>query len=778
MSIIFKPSGSLDVSTDPSDLPESVDKSGLNFTSIDMVRCKNLRLDHKGVVPTRDGSSILNSIADFSWQFVKTSDGWTQENITITNNANSITLQTNSGDPIFRRTVSFSGGGYRYMIANIKRLGGAGWDGAAVYKTSSHGESASFIKTISEPDISNFATVVWDMHDLTLGGDDWKNNTITGIRFDFGLGDPPLFDNDDKFEINWIVVSPEKELPINFIIEQGGNRYSFAGDQIYKNESSIKSGLTSAQWSGIKYKSFNDTTQNIFATNGTDRKRIEGSNVFEWGLDASSIAAEVFSSTMGEGTGLTGDYNAKYTYVRKSGSTVLYENNPSGADSAAVTLSNNSLTVSCESPNDPQITHIRLYRTTANGLLYLKDIDAAYIQISDFAYSQDWETDEITGTGYKYVTHEAIEGLNYTHNWEHDTTVFLNETVATGMHTWEPTLFDSITDDVKLGDQVAIDHNRPPLGSYVAGPAYNGTCFMVKDNNLHYCKPKQPEYWPSNHFIEVSTPHFNGQLVILSNGQPYYTTKNEIYYIQGTGHGTFFPLPMRAKTGAQSIFGAVSVKGDGIYHTGPDGIYLFAGSDKKITERTLEPLFRGETVNGIPGVSEMTSSWLHVFNNKLYFGYTSSGNTYPTNIIVFNLDTSRTAYYTYNDGSDIQISTIATDETNSRLLIGDSNGFVRQIEDSSNTKDSDTDVSWEVQSKDYTLQTRRHFPRFTKWDVDASDATSVNGSVILDGVIHQNHTITGDRITKRRLIKTGNGRRCAMRITGAGPSQIYMSEME
>jgi hypothetical protein len=47
--ILFKPSGSLDIATDPSDLPDD-----------GMQRCKNLRLDEKGVLKLRDGSYKLN----------------------------------------------------------------------------------------------------------------------------------------------------------------------------------------------------------------------------------------------------------------------------------------------------------------------------------------------------------------------------------------------------------------------------------------------------------------------------------------------------------------------------------------------------------------------------------------------------------------------------------------------------------------------------------------------------------------------------------------------
>ena len=116
--------------------------------------------------------------------------------------------------------------------------------------------------------------------------------------------------------------------PIWRIIEQAGTRYSFASTIIYEDESSIETGLTSAMWSAILYNSFSSTTQNVFALNGTDRKRIEGSNVYEWGIAAPTVAPTI---AVGALTGLTGDYNARYTYLRKEGTTVVSESNPSPA---------------------------------------------------------------------------------------------------------------------------------------------------------------------------------------------------------------------------------------------------------------------------------------------------------------------------------------------------------------------------------------------------------------------------------------------------------------
>lgn len=352
-------------------------------------------------------------------------------------------------------------------------------------------------------------------------------------------------------------------------------------------------------------------------------------------------------------------------------------------------------------------------------------------------------------------------------------------TVTDGVYTQPQDNFDVSRADPDLGDLVEHDHNRPPAGSYVFGPAYDGTCFAISGNLLYYCKPKQPEYWPGLYYIEVSPPQFPGMLGLFHNGQTYFITTNEIYYIQGTGHGTFLPLPMKAKCGSQSKRGAVSVHGKGIFHIGPDGIYLFgSGQDVKVTEENLEPIFRGEAAHGLPAISTLSNAFLHVYGNRLYFGYTGAGDTYPANILVFNLDSERLAYYTYNDGAVVYTRSIATDHTNKRLLIGDSTGYVRVIESPSYTADSGAAISYEVQTKDYELQTRKHFPRWCKYDVTVNEGSTCTGALLLDGSVHQSHTITGTRDTRRRLTNVGNGNKVAIKISGTGPVTIYAAESE
>lgn len=566
--------------------------------------------------------------------------------------------------------------------------------------------------------------------------------------------------------------------PIYLILEQAGTRYSFASTIIYSNESSIATGLTAAQWSAISYNAYNDTVKQIYALNGTDLKRIDSSDdtVYTWGLAAPTDTPAASAQGAGVGT-LTGTYSAKFTHAGLVGSVVVRESNPSPVSNDVTLATASAVLVTFDRPNQNDITHVYVYRTLTNGSAWYQDggIPTPYLSAQNYVYIQSWESSDayLSGTGTTFTT--AYGNYQVTYTWE-STYASLTTSMIYGisMWLWEPVLYVSATTDASLGNEVATTHDTPPAGSYIAGPAFDGTCFIIKDNLLYYSLPKQPEYWPAAYYIEVSQIEYPGQLIVFHNGQPYFITKNEIYYIQGTGAGTFFPLPMKAKTGAQNSQAAVSVRGHGIFHIGTDGVYLFSGEDRKITENNLNPIFHGETVNGIPAISDISNAWLFFENGKLYFGYTSSGYTYPTNIIVYNLESGRVSYYDYS----VQISTITKDNFNNRLLIGDYSGFIQQIEQSTDADDNGTAISWEIQSKDFTLQTRAHFPRWVKYDVDASSASSVTGTYLLDDTAHQTHSLSADRDTTRRLVATGNGRRAALKLNGTGPVAIYSVEAE
>jgi hypothetical protein len=568
---------------------------------------------------------------------------------------------------------------------------------------------------------------------------------------------------------------------IGHISEQDGYRYSF-GTTIHRDEVSIGTGYTSKEWSSIVYNALGSTTKSTFALNGTERIRIAGAKIFEWGLSAPPA---IFAIAAGTGTGLTGAYNIKLTFARMDGTTVLAESNAGSAAASAVTLANQSLRVRLDVENyinsDIQETHIRIYRTLTNGLIYYLDKNVALADVlieSDYGYSVVWEEtyNHVAGTGHNIAANAlAAAGLYGTYSWEADYTTATDDTIFPGTTPADFVLVSLKSADTTLGSLPPTTSDRPPAGSVVLGPNYNGACFILKDNRIYFCAAKQPEAWPAAYYVEAGPLDAPLQAGCFWNGQLYTASKHEIYLVSGTGPQTYFPVGQNAVTGARGRYCMLPIKGMGIVHVGKDGLYLFnTGSDNKFTQGQFDKVFQGQTAGGMPGVGDLSTAWLIQHGNKMYFGYPSTSNIYPQHILCFDLTTNKAAYFDWG----IEIPAVCVDRENERLLGVDTSGFVWHIEDATKTTDAGTAIAWDIQSKDFTLSTRAHFPRWNKYDVDASSAVSATGELILDGTTHQRHTITGNRLTKRRLIATGNGERCAIRIHGSGPVSIYTAESE
>lgn len=131
-------------------------------------------------------------------------NGWTLDIDYIQVNVTGmLTLISAANDPFLRRTgLSFSGLTYKYIKVRIRRIAGSTWDGSVYYTTASHGESELYKNLMTEPVWDGtFKIISIDMSSLVAGGTDWVSNTITGIRFDFGL----LLGDD--FEIDYIQLS-------------------------------------------------------------------------------------------------------------------------------------------------------------------------------------------------------------------------------------------------------------------------------------------------------------------------------------------------------------------------------------------------------------------------------------------------------------------------------------------------------------------------------------------------------------------------------------------
>ncbi len=560
----------------------------------------------------------------------------------------------------------------------------------------------------------------------------------------------------------------------NHIVEQGGVRWALSGS-IYRNETSIESGLTNYRWTTALYNPYNQVTQTIYAINGTDRKKIEGSNVYGWG-----IAAPVYAPTVNKGsdyavataadqTGLTatnwlftflasdgiyssfaweeavaegadsyfpesygyvntfhfeevaeygvsGKYEVVYTYARYVDGLLIAESDPSPAGETQI---ESNLSVTWVAPTDTQITHVRIYRSIAN-----------------------------TAGQWLYAGVYAVADLTAT------------------IH---------LRDD-ELGTQVSTTHDRPPLGSQVLGPSLGGQLYILKDNLLYFCLPQQPEYWPATYYIEVTAPQFPLMAGCFFGGNLMLASEHEIFLVSGSGASSYFAQPMSAVTGTKSKQCFLAVKGTGVFHLGSDGIYLYtAAQDYSITDANLKPIFDGITKGSIPGLNQTNigNCLMIQHQNKLWFGYPASGETYCKDFLVFDLELKKFSHYQY----PWAITCLAIDHLYNRILAGDESGYVRVLDDASITTDDGTAIDYDLQSKEF-VQFPKYFPRYARWDVNLVNGASASGEILLNGVVKQTHPITTSRWTKKRLVATCTGTRMSVRVHGSGPVDVYGVEVE
>ena len=93
-------------------------------------------------------------------------------------------------DPSIRITsgLGLRGAEAGLILVRLTRISGAGgWDGSVYYVTSHHGESPNYRKAAPQvPRLNEPVVAVYDMTQLTIGGDDWRSSTIRAIRLDLG----------------------------------------------------------------------------------------------------------------------------------------------------------------------------------------------------------------------------------------------------------------------------------------------------------------------------------------------------------------------------------------------------------------------------------------------------------------------------------------------------------------------------------------------------------------------------------------------------------------
>jgi hypothetical protein len=138
-----------------------------------------------------------------NYGFASTIEGWSGTRCTLAvENGRLIVTNDGAGAYLNAPAVSIKGRDHDRIRCRITRRAGTGWTGQVSYATAGHGSSTAYNKIIPNPGLAVGQTIVleWDMSQLTNGGSDWSDSTIT--RFYLWISGTA----GDVFEIDWIAV--------------------------------------------------------------------------------------------------------------------------------------------------------------------------------------------------------------------------------------------------------------------------------------------------------------------------------------------------------------------------------------------------------------------------------------------------------------------------------------------------------------------------------------------------------------------------------------------
>lgn len=465
-----------------------------------------------------------------------------------------------------------------------------------------------------------------------------------------------------------------------------GNIYSF-GTGIFKNGVSLSTTITDPIVTGSMHL-YNTQTEACFLASAINYK-IVGSEVFQWGISPPTSASTIAYS----GTGLTGTFYYKYTYVRKVGGSVVGESNPSPV-SATCSPANQEIVLTPTQSSDGQVTHIRFYRTLNNGVS----------GGDDFYYDGEISAGTVT--------------------------------------------FTTSTSDSALGSLIETDNNIPPDGIVsITGPGSYQNLFVAVGNKIHYSKPSKPESFPSDYYTEVGTPYYSLQAIVDWGGQVYAFNKEGVYYLQGTSYNTFFATRTMASKGLFSKHGIAPTE-KGIMYLGDDGIYAFNGqAEAKLTDTKVDPIFRGDTVNGINPLNKayIDNCWMSYFNGKLFLGYPDANEEFPNKVLMYDFIKQKFSIYDY--GKTLKCGFV--DKVNQRLLVGDSDGKIWRLEYGED--DYGDSFALKVRSKKLTVLAGVT-PSIARFDIYNEGGNTISARLMRKGDVVYTYNFTDSDDHKRRVL--------------------------
>lgn len=507
--------------------------------------------------------------------------------------------------------------------------------------------------------------------------------------------------------------TPLADTTIRYLAKVNGYRYQIAGRSVYRAQAKIINALMSSTLKSTI------VPYRPFNDPSTWAFIADGAVMKkDDGTNTYKWGIDTPTATPGvgtTGTGLTGSFGVKYTFARVNGTALCHESSPSPA-SASQTLANQSLAVTgLTASTDAQVTHIRLYRTLSGGTIYLFD-----------------------------------------------------QQIANGTTTATSSQADNL-----LGVAVQTDNDPPENCSWAN--IFNETVFLLGDTDnphfLYFSKRLRPESVTEH--IEIGNADDPLVAAVSISGVMGVWTRKTKYRVTGSSSSSYTAFEHLSRRGTPSPYACVTTE-YGIVFPAKDGVFTtnLMAPDKQIAD-SIQGIFMGETINGLDPINwDVASTFTGAaYKDRYYFSYASGDNTQPDKVAVYSHDTTK--WYFFNR----PYSAMLVEEDIDSFTAGSTDGLVYVIEDGNAEGDAGTDISMDVETKDYSGPTPhgRKLFLFARIDTYIPSGTLTAG-LYVDGTLKYTHTLTGNR-TKRLLRfpeqSLGYQWRIKFSYTGTARAAIY-----
>lgn len=482
--------------------------------------------------------------------------------------------------------------------------------------------------------------------------------------------------------------TPLSDLDIRRLAFHGGQRYQIAGRTWYRNQVPILTDLAAAM--GVTtlhpFRPLNDTALWVFLGDDAVMRKEHDGVVRNWGITAPTVAP--VTAVGGAGV-LVGTYNAVYTYARIVDTKLVHESNPSPEGQAQL-LNNNTMTVLVTASPDPQVTHIRLYRTLANGTEFFADQ-----QFPNFTATE--------------TTSQPDSSLDRAVERDNDVPVTLEWITEFQGHMW-------------------------------------GCRDTINPHYLWYSKRFRPEAFPSGQFLELGNPDDPLQCAVSLTGMLGVFSRDTKYRVFGNITSGFTYLEALSSRGTPAP-NAVLTTSVGAFFPARSGIYLtnFVQEDVELSQ-AIEPLFYGQEVNDFAPIDwaraqEMASA---EYKGRFYWSYVDTAG--DRIMAVFSKDTRQWFFY------DHPARSLLYEESTDHLTMGCLDGLVYIIEAAQETADDGNAIRFSAQPAQRALAddgVRKLF-QYVRADIDARNGV-VTLTVFIDDRMRASLVVRGSR--QRTLLR-------------------------